>query len=117
MASAQTPRPAIIVTDDGSAAATVEVPVGQEIEVALQANPTTGYTWRHHLGDAARLRFKTRSFEPATGGPPRPVGAGGVDRFVFEAPTVGPEPLRFEYRRGNAESPVRIYDLEVTVTP
>jgi len=117
MASAQTPRTAIIVTDDASVSATVEVPVGQEIEVALKANPTTGYTWRYRLGNAAKLRFKTRSFQTAAGGPPGQLGAGGIDRLVFETIAVGPEQLHFEYRRGNAEAAARIYDLEVTVTP
>jgi predicted secreted protein len=117
MALAQSPQPAITVIDDGSAAASIAVRRGQELELELGANPTTGYTWRLQIADANRLRLKSRVFERSeSGAPPRP-GAGGKERFVFETIDAGAERLHFEYRRGEGGEPARTYDLTVTVLP
>ena len=75
MALAQSPHSGITVVDDGSGGASVEVPLGQEFELDLRANPTTGYTWRFDLADPGRVRFKSRRFEPSTSSPPLRVGA------------------------------------------
>jgi predicted secreted protein len=117
MALAQSPQPAVTIVDDGSGGASVEVPLGREFEVDLGANPTTGYTWRCDLASSGRVRLKSRDFQPSTSGPPLRVGAGGTERFVFEAAAAGGERVHFEYRRGQTGQPGRIYDLMVTVTP
>lgn len=118
MAPAQDPQPAITLADDGSASGSVALPLGRELELALGANPTTGYTWRLDLGDSSRLRLKSRQYQPSLppGSPPRP-GAGGIERFVFEGTAPGTERLHFEYRRGQGGEPGRTYDLTVTILP
>ena len=50
-------------------------------------------------------------------GDPLRVGAGGIERFVFEAAAAGTERVHFEYRRGQTGEPGRTYDLTVTVLP
>jgi predicted secreted protein len=117
MALAQSPQPAVTIVDDGSGGASVEVPLGREFEVDLGANPTTGYTWRCDLANSGRVRLKSRGFQPSASGPPLRVGAGGTERFVFEAVAAGAERVHFEYRRGQTGPPARTYDLTVTVTP
>jgi len=117
MALAQSPHSAITVVDDGSGGASVEVLLGQDFELDLRANPTTGYTWRCDLADSGRVRLKSRRFKPSESGPPLRVGAGGTERFVFAAADVGSERVHFEYRRGQTGEPARIYDLTVTVRP
>jgi predicted secreted protein len=118
MAPAQASPPAIRVTDDGSASGSVQLPLGRELEVELGANPTTGYTWRLDAGNAPLLQLKSRRYQSSTPpeAAPRP-GAGGKDRFVFEAAGIGTGQLHFEYRRGPTGEPARTYDLTVTVTP
>jgi inhibitor of cysteine peptidase len=116
MALAQSPSSAITIVDDGSGGASVEVPLGQEFELDLGANPTTGYTWRCDLASSGRVRLKSRYFQPSASGPLR-VGAGGTERFVFEAAAAGTERVHFEYRRGQTGEPGRTYDLTVTVLP
>ncbi len=117
MALAQSPQPTITVVDDGSGGASVEVPVGQEFELDLGANPTTGYTWRFQIADPNRLRLKSRILvRSESGTPPRP-GAGGKERFVFETVGAGAGRVHFEYRRGEGGEPARAYDLTVTVLP
>ena len=112
---AQPSPPAITVTDDGSAGSSVQLPLGRELELALGANPSTGYTWRLTAGDPSPLHLKSRRFQPAATAP-RP-GSGGQDLFVFEAAAPGTEQLHFEYRRGSTGEPARTYDLRVTVVP
>jgi predicted secreted protein len=117
MALAQSPHPAVTVVDDGSGGASVEVPLGREFELDLGANPTTGYTWRCDLASSGRVRLKSRDFQPSASGPPLRVGAGGTERFVFEAAAAGTERVHFEYRRGQTTETARTYDLTVTVLP
>jgi predicted secreted protein len=118
MAPAQASHPAVRVADDGTASGSVELPLGHELQVELGANPTTGYTWRLDTGGSPRLRLKSREYRhrAAPGGRDR-LGAGGIDRFVFEATAPGPERLHFEYRRGASAEPARTYDLTVTIVP
>jgi predicted secreted protein len=119
--AASSSAPTIKVIDDGSATASVWVPLAAELEVELGANPTTGYTWRLMTGDLSKLRFKSRRYRPIgsgnTAGSPLRLGAGGVDVFAFVPVLAGTEHLRFEYRRGQAGEPARSYDLAVTVSP
>jgi predicted secreted protein len=115
MALAQPPLSPITVIDDGTAGASVQLPLRRDLEVTLAANPTTGYTWHFHAAGAARLRLKSRSFQAA--GSPQRLGAGGMQVFVFEPISAGAEDLRFEYRRGTAGAPARTYRLTVTIVP
>ena len=117
MATAQSPHSPITVIDDGSGVANVQVPVGQELEAKLGANPTTGYTWHYSGADPARLRLKSRRFELTAAGASLRLGSRGMQLFVFEALAAGTEHLHFEYRRGQAGKPIRTYDLTVTVVP
>jgi predicted secreted protein len=117
MAQAQASPPAIRIVDDGSASGSVQLPLGREFELDLGANPTTGYTWRCRIADPARVRLKSRDFRPSASGSPPRLGAGGTERFVFEAVGAGTEQVHLEYRRGETGAPARTYDLTVTVTP
>src|SRR5260370_26004099 len=85
MAPAQASQPAIRVIDDGSEGGSVQLPLGRELEIELGANPSTGYTWRFNAGNPSPLRLKSRRFQPGTT-MPRP-RAGGIDLFVFDAPS------------------------------
>ena len=117
MAQPQTSHPAIKVLDDGSAGGSIQLPLGRDVEIELGANPTTGYTWRLDA-NLHLLQLKSHQHRAnSSPGAPAPAGGGGLDQFVFEAMTPGTERLHFEYRRGSAGEPARIYDLTVTVVP
>lgn len=78
--------------DDGS---TITVKAGDTIQVVLEGNPTTGYTWTAALSeeDASILQ---QIGEPAyeTGGG---IGAGGVYTFRFKALAAGEATLKLVY--------------------
>ena len=112
MAMAQPPR---VTLKADSGRANVVMSSGQELELQLAANPTTGYTWRLDLGEQTHLRLKSRRYQPFATGPNPPPGAGGTEYFVFEAVSAGTEHLQFAYRRGDAGQPVKTFDLDVAV--
>jgi predicted secreted protein len=76
----------------------VSVKVGGVLEVRLEANHTTGYSWiAAPVADPVLARQgKTVYQEHATGGK---AGVGGVEIWRFKAVKTGKEGLQFEYRR------------------
>jgi inhibitor of cysteine peptidase len=63
---------------------TIEVQVGDSVEVRLPENPTTGYRWQAYDIDQSILAQKDVQYEP--GGPA--IGEGGTRIFRFDV--VGP---------------------------
>jgi inhibitor of cysteine peptidase len=116
MVAGRPPHSAVTVTG-GGAAASVQVALGDDLEVRLDANPTTGYVWRYRVAEPAKLHLKTQHFQRSAGADAMRLGAGGAQLFVFEAVAVGAERLHFEYRRGQTGAPLRTYVLTVRVTP
>ncbi|HUV18810.1 MAG TPA: protease inhibitor I42 family protein [Ilumatobacteraceae bacterium] len=73
----------------------VSLDVGDQLDVSLEANPTTGYSWE--LGPLPEgLELVSSEFEEPGGSL---VGAPGMQRFAFEAVGPGSGILRFEYVR------------------
>jgi len=72
------------------------VKAGGRFAIALESNPTTGYTWQHVIGDTAILRYESLSFaaedEEAT-------GSGGVETFFFTGAKKGQTTLTLTYAR------------------
>jgi inhibitor of cysteine peptidase len=68
--------------------------VGDQVSVALDENPTTGYRWQTAVDEAA-LRPLDDTFEAASAA----TGAGGTRRFTFEILTSGVTELRLRKLR------------------
>ena len=69
--------------------------VGDQLEVSLESNPTTGYSWE--LGPLPDgLQLASSDFEEPGGSL---VGAAGTQVFVFDVVGPGDGILRFEYVR------------------
>jgi inhibitor of cysteine peptidase len=82
--------------DDGR---TIEIAAGQDVEITLRSNRTTGYRWKlvtPAAGVLARIEEPTYASDTTT---PGALGVGGVERWSFGASRPGSEHLRFEYRR------------------
>ncbi len=74
----------------------VEVGVGDRFSIELPSNASTGYVWEPTTMDAAVVReVDHRYLPPVT----TLVGAGGYERFTYEADATGNTTLGFEYRR------------------
>jgi len=92
---------------------------GRTLEVSLDSNPTTGYTWivsaisNHHVLQGNNVS-RYIAGERATKGL---VGAGGSEIFSFKAILEGTAKLIFRYARSweSEVKPVEEYVLQITV--
>jgi len=86
---------ATVELDVSDSLSEVSLDVGDQLEVELEANPTTGYSWElAPLPDG--LQLVSSEFEEPGGSL---VGAAGIQRFVFDVVGPGGGILRLEYVR------------------
>ncbi len=83
----------IIDADNGSK---VHLRVGDQLEVHLKANPSTGYFWYVRPSSTRLLRLLRQTMNEAAG--PN-VGQPGVQVFVFEPRRIGEGTLQLHYVR------------------
>ena len=67
---------------------------GETFVIALAGNPTTGFVWEPEF-DARQLKLLSREFQP----PSEAIGAGGEERFHFQALGSGETEVLFKLRR------------------
>ncbi|MEX2184317.1 MAG: protease inhibitor I42 family protein [Chloroflexota bacterium] len=105
------------VAGAGNASLTAEVaaPVGQQLDVRLCSNPSTGFAWDTPTATGDRtLEALDRGILQEVGGPP---GASGLEWFTFRATSAGSTTLRFTYSQpwDGGSKGVWSVDLDVTV--
>lgn len=94
----------------------VKIAVGEQFDFVLEANATTGFTWR--LVEPKDEQFikmvKNEYHEPNTG----TVGAGGTDHWIFEGARAGETTVKLEYVRPwePDAAPDTTVELKVTIT-
>ena len=74
----------------------VEVRTGDLFSIELASNATTGYGWQSMIADEATLREVDHRYLATS---TTLVGAGGYERFTYEATAPGDATLEYEYRR------------------
>lgn len=86
-----------VVVTEKEASTTVLATVGKPLLVQLQANPSTGFTWKA----SAVPTFTAQVGEPVfvSQAPSGTVGAGGTQNFTFTVKAAGEGPLAFVYAR------------------
>jgi inhibitor of cysteine peptidase len=72
----------------------IRATVGETFAIALEGNPTTGYTWQAAI-DPEYLELVGETFEPVGEG----VGSGGQEVLRFRALAPGNSEIECEYRR------------------
>ncbi len=75
----------------------IEIGVGKQFIIVLEANPTTGYTWETDF-DKSLLKLVRSEFKPAKSEPGM-VGVGGEQRFIFEGLKEGRTEATLTYKR------------------
>jgi inhibitor of cysteine peptidase len=90
--------------------------VGAVLEVRLEANRTTGYSWvATPAANPVLMRQGAAKYEErAAGGK---AGVGGVEVWRFKAVKAGKQGLQFEYRRPweKGSPPAKVVTFAVTV--
>ena len=94
----------------------VSLKVGAVLEVRLEANHTTGYSWiAAPVANPVLMRQGAAKYEEhASGGK---AGVGGVEIWRFKAVKAGKQGLSFEYRRPWEKNtpPAKVVTYSVTV--
>ncbi len=100
--------------DNGKA---VAVKAGEDVQVILDGNPTTGYTWTATVSDPAVLQQQGDPVYAQGNTDPSIVGAGGTFTFTFKAAAAGEVTLKFDYARPfeTGVAPIQTYSMTVTV--
>jgi inhibitor of cysteine peptidase len=95
---------------EGDSGGARDLRLGDEVIVALDENPTTGYRWLADI-DAARLQLTDDQYQGAE----RPVGAGGTRRMTFAPLRAGPARLHLVKRRSWEQAVVAEFDMALDV--
>ncbi len=102
----------MIVLSAADSGSDVSLDVGDQLDVELESNPTTGYSWE--LGPLPDgLQLVSSDFEEPGGSL---VGAAGTQVFVLDVVGPGSGILRFEYVRVFDDPVVAAQIVEYVVT-
>ena len=94
--------------DNGS---TITLEVGQQLDISLVANPTTGYQWEVASGDSAVLK---QMGEPEYKADSAALGSGGTMTFHFVAVAPGQTTLKLIYHRTFEKDTPPLKAFEIT---
>jgi len=92
---------------------TVELKVGDELEIALSANPTTGYTWDVSMVDSAVLKLDKSDFLAGDS----IVGSGGTTVMKFHAIAPGTSGVKLIYHRPfeHNKPPIKVFLINTLI--
>jgi predicted secreted protein len=77
---------------------TIQVHVGDEIDIALDSRPTTGYGWAIEKSNETLLTLKQSNFSASSSS----IGSSGTQMFTFVAKSAGTVNLQLKYWRSFA---------------
>jgi inhibitor of cysteine peptidase len=87
-----TKTPSLSETDNGK---TIQVHVGEEIDLALTSNASTGFAWTIEKSNNALLTLKHSDYRGSSNVP----GSSGTQTFTFMAKSPGTVTLQLKYWR------------------
>lgn len=110
--ASEPPAPLELNMEDSGSDQTLAV--GQELRIALDSNPTTGYMWSvdgaipEQLSQTGDSEFTESSTA---------IGAGGIETWAFKAKSSGEGKLKLKYWRSfePTATPAKTFDIGVTV--
>jgi inhibitor of cysteine peptidase len=111
-AQPSTPNEVHLTEKGGDCGSSVELNTGDSLELVLEGNPTTGYTWEIESNDPAVLE---PTGEPEFTPDSEALGAGGIYTFRFSAIANGKVTLRLIYRRPFENDVPALKSCEITI--
>lgn len=97
---------------ENDAGKTVEISVGDELEIAVPGNPTTGYVWEVSSHDANVLKLTNAGFYADN----MAIGAGGVEIIKFHAIAEGKSELKLIFHRPFEHNMPPLKTFEATIS-
>ena len=93
---------------------TINATVNGEFAIALDSNPTTGYSWNVSY-DASLLSLEKEKYQPSEKEPGL-VGAGGTQYYQFKALKAGSTEINLTYLRSWEEEPIdqKVFTVEIS---
>jgi predicted secreted protein len=99
--------------DEAADGRTIELRIGQLVEICLLENRTTGFRWHLHSSGAPVCLLTQESFVPVASQP----GSAGVHRWQFQATQTGNARIGLGYSRPwESETPAKTFAAAVQVT-
>lgn len=94
---------------------TITVHVGDEIDLALDSKPTTGFDWAIEKSNGSLLAFQRMDYQASSNA----TGSGGTDTFTFVAKSAGTVKLQLKYWRSfeGDRSITQRYAVTVQIQP
>jgi inhibitor of cysteine peptidase len=90
--------------------------VNEELTVALESNPTTGYSWKYDY-DKTILNLVNEEYKADSKADKQLVGAGGTQLTKFKALKSGQTAVTFTYRRSweqpSSEDKTQIFNITI----
>ena len=114
LASCASPAANVIKLTAQDAGSTVNIQVGNTLEIALEGNPTTGYTWEIAPESGALLSQQGEAeFKPASSA----LGSGGIVTLRLKAMQPGNMKLKLIYHRTFEKNvpPLQSYEIGLVV--
>ncbi|MDY7040595.1 MAG: protease inhibitor I42 family protein [Chloroflexota bacterium] len=102
---------------DADSGEEISIVVGEEFEVKLEANYTTGYHWDVAEMDESVLELVAKNYKLDTRYDPPPPGTGGTLTLRFKALSAGQTSLKLVYHQSWEDSagPARNFEIQVNV--
>lgn len=97
-------------SDEGK---TIEVSTGEDIDIELNGNPTTGYQWQIDGAESPVIRQVSEpEFKPVSNA----IGAGGKVTLKFKATNIGKAGIKLVYKRSwEKTTPAKIFKVNFEV--
>ena len=108
--AAKSSEPVSITQKD--AGTTVHVKQGSIVNITLEGNPTTGYTWEVAPGASGALE---QQGEPSFKADSSALGSGGMMTLQFKAARAGTSTLKLIYHRSFEPNVAPLQTFEVTI--
>ncbi len=89
----------------------VELRIGDELEVTLPGNPTTGYVWEASSLDPALLKQDNPAFLPAD----KSIGSGGLEVIKLLAIGEGSSEIKLIYHRPFEKNKPSVKTFAITI--
>ncbi|MEA2882596.1 MAG: inhibitor of cysteine peptidase [Bradyrhizobium sp.] len=103
-----------IEVGEGHNGGSISAKVGDQINIRLPENPTTGFQWRAQSPDRAVVELQSDQFLPASGA----AGGGGVRSLQYQVKGAGNTSIALDYMRSWETNPPRSqFRIEVIVRP